>query len=55
MLCAYAYSLTLCRSAWLGTSGTHHCSGFRFPMLSEYQLGLYESCHPYSLGGLTNL
>ena len=39
-------------SAWLGTSGTHHCSDCRFHMHVEYQLGLYESSHPCSLGGI---
>ena len=52
MLCAWAYWLTLFRSAWLGISGTHHCSDCRFPMHVEYQLGLYESCRPCSLRGI---
>ena len=37
-------------SAWQGTSGTHYCSYCRFHMHAEYQLGLYESGHPCSLG-----
>ena len=43
------------RNAWLGTSSMHHCSDCWFPMHAEYQLGLYESCHPCSLRGLTDL
>ena len=50
MLCVCAYFLTIFYSAWLGTSGTHHCPDCRFSMHVEYQLELYESCHPCNLG-----